>query len=267
MDKALELKKMLAALDPERLTKEDFVKAVEAFVDRFNEQRDQVMAAVEEIRAALRAESVANREADKDEIGSLRNETMAIRKAVLNDLEKRADDLLRRIDARLTTVQDGKDADPEKVVQEVVKRIVVPTAEDVINGLPAFPERVRDGLELLPDGEKLVIDAIQGLRKELDEIRKLRGKEVLLGGGPHYLAGSGISIEGNVLSATGSGTFGIITVSGTIDDSNTSFTAASTPTIVVINGTNYRNGKGVTIAGTAITTDNPVGTGGDIYAL
>ena len=50
-------------------------------------------------------------------------------------------------------------------------------------------------------------------------------------------------------------------------NSNTSFTAASTPNIVIINGASYRNGAGVTISGTSVTTDNPVGVGGDIYGL
>lgn len=61
--------------------------------------------------------------------------------------------------------------------------------------------------------------------------------------------------------------FGIITVTGTIDDSNTTFTAASAPTIVVVNGTAYRDGHGVTISGVNITLDNPAGTAGDIYCL
>lgn len=66
---------------------------------------------------------------------------------------------------------------------------------------------------------------------------------------------------------TTTGGFSIISVSGTIDDSNVDFVAASLPTLVVINGTSYRNGKGVTISGLTITTDNPVGEKGDIYAL
>jgi len=65
----------------------------------------------------------------------------------------------------------------------------------------------------------------------------------------------------------GSGSFGIIAITGTVDNSNTSFTAASAPSVVVVNGATYRNGKGVTIVGTAITLDNPVGIGGDLYAL
>lgn len=61
--------------------------------------------------------------------------------------------------------------------------------------------------------------------------------------------------------------FSVITMTGTIDDSNTAFTASSTPTVVMINGASYLNGGGVTIAGTSVTTDAPVGTGGAIFGL
>lgn len=55
--------------------------------------------------------------------------------------------------------------------------------------------------------------------------------------------------------------------SGDIDDSNTTFRFASIPKLVCVNGSFYRNGKGVTITGTTVVLDNPVGTDGDIYGL
>lgn len=59
----------------------------------------------------------------------------------------------------------------------------------------------------------------------------------------------------------------VLTATGTIDDSNTSFTFSEEPTAVVINGAMYRDGNGVTISGTSVTTDFPVGQGGDIYGI
>lgn len=89
---------------------------------------------------------------------------------------------------------------------------------------------------------------IEDLKKEIERIKVEAKPRVRWKGG----GGSGLSV---------------ITVSGTINDANTSFTAASAPTLVVVNGATYRNGSGCTIAGLVITLDNPVGTGGDIYAL
>jgi hypothetical protein len=92
-----------------------------------------------------------------------------------------------------------------------------------------------------------------------------------------YRDGHGCTISGTTVTldnpvGTDGDIFGtsviiIIPDSGAIDDSNTAFVFTSEPTVVIINGTAYRNGKGVTISGVNVTTDNPVGTNGDIYGF
>lgn len=54
---------------------------------------------------------------------------------------------------------------------------------DGVNGSPDTAEQVRDKLESLPDEEKLTIEAIKDLRKELDALKKLASKRPLGGGG------------------------------------------------------------------------------------
>jgi hypothetical protein len=63
------------------------------------------------------------------------------------------------------------------------------------------------------------------------------------------------------------GNFNILTATGDVDDSNLVFTFVSEPTLVVVNGTAYRHGHGVTISTTTATLDNPPGVGGDVYGL
>lgn len=58
-----------------------------------------------------------------------------------------------------------------------------------------------------------------------------------------------------------------LTATGDVDDSNTVFTFAEAPLLIVQNGAMYRNGKGVTISGTSATLDYPVGIGGDIFGI
>jgi len=58
----------------------------------------------------------------------------------------------------------------------------------------------------------------------------------------------------------------ILTTTETIDDSNVTFTFSRTPREVVVNGASYITGGGCTISGGTVTLDNPVGTGGSIYA-
>lgn len=61
-----------------------------------------------------------------------------------------------------------------------------------------------------------------------------------------------------------------IPVSGTINDSNVTFTSATEPTVLCINGPIYQKTGGAYtwtwVAGT-ITLNQPVGTGGSIFGL
>lgn len=76
------------------------------------------------------------------------------------------------------------------------------------------------------------------------------------------------SVTGRLLVATsGSSTVSILAATGTVDDSNTVFTFASTPQIVVVNGMSYITGSGVTIVTTTATLDNPAGTGGFVFGI
>ena len=74
----------------------------------------------------------------------------------------------------------------QPIVTEIVKEVAVFDRQMMEEAVPVMGERIRDSLELLPDGEKLKIDAIQDLRKELDELKKR----------PVYMGGGGITGQG-----------------------------------------------------------------------
>lgn len=88
--------------------------------------------------------------------------------------------------------------------------------------------------------------------------------------------GAGVTVtddvgnDASVVTIASTGGLAQITISGTIDDSNVTFTASSLPDILVINGGLYRStGGAITwsyVAGT-ITLSSPVGTGGSIFGL
>lgn len=91
--------------------------------------------------------------------------------------------------------------------------------------------------------------------------------------GVHYtLAGLTITLNnpigtgGFIRSAFGSG-LTVETPTGTVDDSNTSFTVSNTPKYIVVNGAQYFDGAGYTYLAGTITLDNPVGTGGFIRSI
>lgn len=75
-----------------------------------------------------------------------------------------------------------------------------------------------------------------------------------------------------LVDATGGGggtTLKVETPSGTVDDSNTTFTVANTPVFIVINGGTYVAGTGLfsTYSAPTITLSSPVGTGGFIRSF
>lgn len=121
---------------------------------------------------------------------------------------------------------------------------------------------------------------IDGLDSEIASVRNhvaLSGKQYgkdtwARGGGDTVVAGAGVTIVANsngtkTVSAPSAGGLNYLAATGVIDNSNTTFTFASTPTLVVVNGNTYRNGHGVTITGTTAVLDNPAGNGGDVYGL
>ena len=162
------------------------------------------------------------------------------------------------------------------------------------DGSPDTPVEVRDKLETLEGDERLDKSAIKGIDQIEANIKKIeirptgnivgaRGiglyvdgsKKLLTAQTLNLIAGAGITLSyayangrnDVTITSTGSASPTPIVVTGTVDDSNLSFTAASTPNVVVVNGNAYRDGHGVIIVGLAITLDSPVGNGGDIYGL
>lgn len=119
--------------------------------------------------------------------------------------------------------------------------------------------------------KKLNIKHIDGLEQTLSALKHQTERGYLHGGGvPSLTAGSGVVLtpksDGGFVVTSTSGT-PFEPTSGTIDNSNVTFTFVTKPTLINVNGTFYREGKGWSwLAGTA-TLDNPVGTGGDIFAI
>jgi len=80
---------------------------------------------------------------------------------------------------------------------------------------------------------------------------------------------TGTAVGNDVTETVGATGVSQLTATGTVDDSNTAFTFASKPSIVVVNGASYRENKGWTWAALTLTVtlDSPVGDGGDIYGI
>ena len=149
---------------------------------------------------------------------------------------------------------DGKDAD-----EEAIKASILEVLPDLI---PA-PIPGKDAEFDQPTFIKAVIREIQN-SKALD-LTHIKGAQKFIKDGVSYKIEE--LMHGGGSSTGGTGLKYLPLVSGAINDVNTVFVFASTPTIVVVNGASYINGFGVTISGDTATLDNAPGIGGSVYGL
>jgi hypothetical protein len=255
--------------DTGSVTLSEFTKAFEAIIEQIlkfeKKLQDKNTSNAEELRRLFAIYKYELNKGNETEIKELRRQ-----------IATTLDRALLQIQTRLASIKDGKEGPPgpQGIAGEPgIQGIQGIKGED---GSPDTGEDIITKVNKDKGSKKIKKEKVEGLEHIIDWIKDFNGNERrmrLYNGGlvSEIVAGSNVTVDSTdpgrpIISASGAA-LAIITVTGTINDTNTSFTAASTPTLVCINGAFYRNGKGVTISGTSITTDNPVGTAGDIYCL
>lgn len=178
-------------------------------------------------------------------------------------------DVMAMLEEKMEEHYEQCEMDGAKIVHELTE----------LEGDARLPKSAVAGIEEMEADIKEVKERGKGVQMQPGGAR---GLEIFLEGVSkgftpylNLVAGAGISFALTrvgervdlTIDASGSSGLGYLAATGTVDDSNTAFTFASEPTLVIINGASYRHGHGVTISGTSVTLDSPVGTGGDIYGL
>ncbi len=138
----------------------------------------------------------------------------------------------------------GKDSISSHTVETITEEV---TIDD------KFVKKVIAVMSKLPEKYKLDISSLRNAGSFLFNGKRYKTEELMHGSGT---------------SSTGS--FTIIPVTGTIDDSNVTFTSATLPTLLNINGSFYQQTGGAITwsrAGTTITLSGPVGLGGSIFGI
>lgn len=156
-DKALTLKRLFNAIDPDRITKEDFVSAFEAVVNAINDEKTKLSNLAEQLNQAMQD---ARKNLD---------ETSTLTRA----------DLTTAVATAISKIQNGKDgkdgrdgvdglnADEERVINEVLGRIKLPEYRaPIMDG----PEELAIKLDLLDDERQLA--AIKKLKADIEELKK-----------------------------------------------------------------------------------------------
>lgn len=203
--------------------------------------------------------------------------------------------IVRDVVKQIRQPQDGKSPAVEAIAAALYPLVLgyvkknlppMPTATKIEVPKPIDPAEIVEAFfAALEKGDKKIkIGQIDGLDTKFAEVRnaaalgstpEIYGKNTWArGGGDTVVAGSGVTIVETVdgtkkISASSSG-FNVIAVTGTINDSNLIFNAASQPTLLNINGAFYQQTGGAitwTYVAGVITLSSPVGTGGSIYGI
>ena len=146
---------------------------------------------------------------------------------------------IAELDKKMSEIKDGKDADEEKIVADVLTQIKLPEQKIF------EPEEIRDKLETLKGKEKLNIDAIFELQEKLDELKKAGGGRFFGGGGFNYDALNIHLVDDE-------------TPTGTVDGANTDFIINHIPSPanslkVYVGGQRLRLTEDYTLASRTIT--------------
>lgn len=169
--------------------------------------------------------------------------------------------------------------DEEEIVRKVISKIPQNKAslKVIQEHFEADPMSVIEKIMSLMESGKIKFKTkhIDGLEQTMSAFNNQLGRGYLHGGGDTVVAGTGIAITTNangqkVITATGTVALTIIAVTGTVNDSNVTFTSTSLPTLLNINGAFYQQTGGIITwsrSGTTITLSSPVGTGGSIFGI
>ena len=216
---AEKLKKIKEFIELSRssLTEEEFVSAFKKVLDYLKRMEQKLNLEIE----MLENKYIKIVNSIKANYGS---DIKEIKKETKDYCQKEVSDIIKKVNAKMAEVKDGVNglnADVDEVARmasEIARGEVlplIPKIEDIEKDLPKLGVAMRDGLELLKGDDRLEISAIKDLKKELEEIRELKGK-LGGGGGTSYIGISQHFVDDE-------------TPSGAINGTNKDFVLANTP--------------------------------------
>lgn len=291
MDRTEQMKSIMGLMQASATKQEvtDAFAALIKFVKTLKENNAQEMAlmksAISMLGDKMKEDVGSDMSGAKKEMMAYCEKEMSTMMKGMKKMEKEQMDGMKFVYDKVSSLENGRDADETKIVADVLSKIPVPVKETA--------EETRNLLESLKGDErtdKSAIRGIEGIEKDIKEIQirpagrvgGAKGVGLYINGSKKLLTaqtlnivpGTGVSITYSyasgrndiTISASGAA-LTLLTATGTVDDSNKVFTFASTPQVVVVNGASYVNGAGVTIVTTTATLDNAPGVGGSVYGI
>lgn len=177
------LQALLSVMETDHLTKEDFTTHFSQVLDFVKKIAENNRVTLEAIKQSLTLMVDKIKTENGSEMSDIKKETINYCQSEMEKMMKAHDEKMGEVDSKMTEVQnglDGKDADEEKIVNEVIDKVQTPVLDKLGKSLPTLGIAIRDGLEILNGDDRLDISAIDGLQEALDEAK--RGKIGGVGG-------------------------------------------------------------------------------------
>ena len=255
--KTKRLETLLDTLDSGAVQPDELIQAIEGILSIINLEKERLNTLIENKSIQsndLNSKTLALIDAKEREIKYLISELGRSYsdndEMILSKFQKE----IKRLEKKIPNKIDLTDiyADIEKINAGLTS---IPTE------ITANPESIRNALELLQGDERLDKSAIRGLDETIKTTAKKYHNDGIGLVIRQLVAGSGITIDNTnqeypvITSTGGGGGMSVETPSGTVNGSNTSFTATSTPKFIITDTGTYVQNFGFTLSGLNITMD------------
>lgn len=172
-DKKIELLRMLNTLDPERLTKEDFVKAFETAIELFKRLEKQNIKEIKQLTERFNDVSKQLKDGNSLDLSDIRKEVSIALDKALKD-QSVGMNLIRDKVRELKSGDDGLDADENVIVDRVLAQIKLPEQKEI---LLDSPEELK--IKITPMVEELLKELKDDLEEKISSIP--RGGKIITG--------------------------------------------------------------------------------------
>lgn len=159
------LEKVLSAFIETGVQPEEMMEAIDAVVSLVKQSEELLKKQINDSKATSSQEKEALARKLDEECEELESKIDKLR----SDVVLEADDIRRIVAEEVKRLEDSMPEEPEGYDDEELRehiaehKAILSSLSDLILG-----ENIRNALEALPEGEKLAIEAIEGLRDELD---------------------------------------------------------------------------------------------------
>lgn len=173
------LEALLGAFDQGAVQPEELIEAMDAIIEVVNSTGASILEKLQAAEAKADQATTSAKETLSREMATLRRAVEAVDKAKAAEITRLRGDFqsaISTVEAKIPELPDEVDlSDIYDTLVDLEKRYT-----DLSSLIVA--ENVRNSLEVLPEGEKLAIDAIEGLSAMLEELKTRPGGRTVSGG-------------------------------------------------------------------------------------